>query len=88
MENTSFKEVVEASRSVQMAQPEFIRIPRPKERDPVFGQSRAFWYKAEANGHICFKRFRMSGQRNGITVIPVSEAREMFQILIEAGGGN
>lgn len=70
-----------AGMNVQQAQPEFIRIPRNKERDPIFGQTRSFWYKVENKGLICFKRFRLSGQRNGITLIPVEAAREMFRKL-------
>lgn len=71
----SFKDSGRSVVDKTLPQPEFIRIPRPSERDPIFSQTRSFWYTAEAKGLIRFKRFRLSGQRNGITLIPVDEAR-------------
>lgn len=76
--NSSFKDSARSAVRKILPQPEFIRIPRPSERDPIFSQTRSFWYSAEAKGLIRFKRFRLSGQRNGTTLIPVDEARQLI----------
>lgn len=67
-------------------QAEFIRIPAPKAKDPVFGIGRGHWYRLERDGFIRFKRLRLPGNTKGITVIPVAEAREALNKLTVDGG--
>ncbi len=64
-------------------QPEYIRMPKPRQRDPIFGLTRAFYYKAEADGLIRFKRIRLSGSRAGATLIPVEAVKAMINRLAE-----
>lgn len=72
------KAALQLARGPMVVEPEFIRIPKPGLSDPVFGMTRSWWYRAEVAGLIRFKRIRLSGERNGATLIPVRAAREMF----------
>ena len=48
---------------------EFFRIPSPGKRDPHFGLSRAWYYKAEALGLIRMVSLRQRGATRGIRLI-------------------
>lgn len=50
--------------------PEFFRLPGPRQRDPYFGLSRAWYYSAERDGRLALVRLRQRGKLRGVTLIP------------------
>jgi len=74
---------------------EFIRLPKPKERDPLFGLSRSFLnqliipcmhngYRPPVRSHLLRRR----GFRTGIRLISVDSLRHYIQAHEEKPGGN
>lgn len=72
---------------------EFIRLPKPKERDPLFGLSRSFLnqliipcmhnsYRPPVRSHVLRRR----GYRTGIRLISVDSLREYIQAHEEKSG--
>lgn len=85
IERGTFREAASNINPAGLINPEFIRIPRPKEVDPVFGLNRSYWYRLEREGKIRFHRIRPAGKEKGICLISVPEAREMVHRLIQEG---
>ena len=48
---------------------EFFRVPAPGKRDPHFGLSRGWYYKAEARGEIKMVALRQRGAVRGVRLI-------------------
>lgn len=74
---------------------EFIRLPKPKERDPLFGLSRSFLnqliipcmhnaYRPPVRSHLLRRR----GFRSGIRLISVDSLRHYIQAHEEKSGEN
>ncbi|HEY3755289.1 MAG TPA: hypothetical protein VGL42_03980 [Opitutaceae bacterium] len=49
--------------------PEFFRLPPPGKRDPHFGLSRGWYYKAAAAGEIKMVAVRQRGAMRGIRLV-------------------
>jgi hypothetical protein len=49
------------------------RLPKVGGRDPYFGLSRAWYYKAELDGRITLIRLCEKGKKRGTTLIPSSQ---------------
>jgi hypothetical protein len=48
---------------------EFFRLPQPGKRDPYFGLSRAWYYKAAALGEIRMIAVRQRGALRGVRLV-------------------
>jgi hypothetical protein len=48
---------------------EFFRLPAPKKRDPFFGLSRGWYYKAAALGEIKMVALRQRGALRGVRLV-------------------
>jgi hypothetical protein len=48
---------------------EFFRLPAPKKRDPFFGLSRGWYYKAEKRGEIKMVAVRQRGAVRGVRLV-------------------
>jgi hypothetical protein len=48
---------------------EFFRLPAPGKRDPYFGLSRSWYYKAEASGEIRMVSVRQRNALRGVRLI-------------------
>lgn len=48
---------------------EFFRLPQPGKRDPFFGLSRGWYYKAEAAGEIRMVAIRNRGAVRGVRLV-------------------
>lgn len=73
---------------------EFIRLPKPKRRDPLFGLSRSFLNElilpCPANGFrppVQSHVLRRRGSRNGIRLISVDSLRHYIELHEETGAG-
>jgi len=75
--------------------PEYIRLPRARERDPLFGLSRGYLnfliLPSNANGYkppvkSCVLRRR--GARTGVRLIEVKSLRDYIERHAEAGAGS
>ena len=53
--------------------PTTFRLPKVGWRDPYFGLSRAWYYKAELDGRIALIRLCEKGKKRGTTLIPSSQ---------------
>ncbi|HVW21481.1 MAG TPA: hypothetical protein VHC86_09720 [Opitutaceae bacterium] len=51
------------------ARAEFYRLPQPGKRDPYFGLSRGWYYKAAAAGEIKMVAVRQRGALRGIRLV-------------------
>ena len=51
------------------ARVEFFRLPAPGKRDPYFGLSRGWYYKAAASGEIKLVAIRQRGALRGVRLI-------------------
>lgn len=49
--------------------PEFFRLPAPRKRDPFFGLSRGWYYKAAAAGEIKMVSVRQRGALRGVRLV-------------------
>jgi hypothetical protein len=59
--------------------PVTIRLPRPKERDPLFGLTRGHYFSLEKEGLIELVRLRTRGRSRGVTLIPVERMTKVLQ---------
>ena len=48
---------------------EFFRLPQPGKRDPFFGLSRGWYYKAHAAGEIRLVAIRQRGALRGVRLV-------------------
>jgi hypothetical protein len=64
--------------------PEAFRLPRPGERDPYWGLSRAWYYEAEKAGILKLIRLRKRGNIRGVTLVPYDDVAAL--IAKEKGG--
>ena len=48
---------------------EFFRLPKPRERDPYFGMSRAWYYSAAATGEIKMISVRKRNAMRGVRLV-------------------
>lgn len=48
---------------------EFFRLPQPGKRDPLFGLSRGWYYKASAAGEIKMVSVRQRGALRGVRLV-------------------
>lgn len=64
---------------------EFFRIPRPLERDPHFGMSRAWYYKAESLGEIRMVSVRQRNALRGARLVVYDSVADYIRRC--AGGG-
>lgn len=58
---------------------EFFRMPTPGKRDPFFNLSRAWYYKAAANGEIKVIHVRQRGALKGVTLIVFDSVSAYFR---------
>lgn len=59
--------------------PVTIRLPRPKERDPIFGLTRGHYFGLEKEGVIELIRLRTRGRSRGVTLIPVEQMQSVLR---------
>lgn len=57
------------SAEVSSHQVEFFRLPPPGKRDPHFGLSRGWYYKAAASGEIKMVALRQRGALRGVRLV-------------------
>lgn len=57
------------SAEVTSHQVEFFRLPPPGKRDPHFGLSRGWYYKAAASGEIKMVALRQRGALRGVRLV-------------------
>ena len=55
--------------STALHQVEFFRLPAPGKRDPFFGLSRGWYYKAQAAGEIRMVAVRQRGALRGVRLV-------------------
>jgi hypothetical protein len=58
--------------------PQSFRLPRKGERDPIFGLSRSWFYKAEACGRIHLTRVSLNNRR-GIVYVRTAEILSLMK---------
>jgi hypothetical protein len=58
---------------------EFFRLPAPGKRDPYFGLSRAWFYKAEALGEIKMISVRQRGALRGVRLVVYDSVRAFIR---------
>lgn len=64
--------------------PEFFRLPPPGKRDPHFGLSRGWYYKASAAGEIKMVAVRQRGALRGIRLVVFDSVIEYIRRSAEA----
>jgi hypothetical protein len=55
---------------------EFFRLPQPGKRDPHFGLSRGWYYKAAALGEIRMVSIRQRGALRGVRLVVYDSVRD------------
>jgi len=63
----------------QQLLPVTFRLPRPGERDPIFGLSRSWYYSAESNGRLNLIRLREKGKARGTTLVSTEQILSLIQ---------
>lgn len=58
---------------------EFFRLPQPGKRDPFFGLSRGWYYKAEAAGEIRMVAIRNRGAARGVRLVAYDSVMECIR---------
>lgn len=54
---------------------EFFRLPQPGKRDPFFGLSRSWYYKAAALGKIKLIAVKLRGAERGVRLVSYASVR-------------
>lgn len=55
---------------------EFFRLPQPGKRDPFFGLSRGWYYKAAALGEIRLVAVKLRGAQRGVRLVSYASVRD------------
>jgi hypothetical protein len=63
---------------------EFFRLPQPGKRDPYFGLSRAWYYKATALGEIRMVAVRQRGAVRGVRLVVYDSVADYIRRSAEA----
>jgi hypothetical protein len=58
---------------------EFFRLPQPGKRDPYFGLSRAWYYKAASLGEIKMIAVRQHGAVRGVRLVVYDSVAEFIR---------
>ena len=58
---------------------EFFRLPAPKKRDPFFGLSRGWYYKAEKRGEIKMISVRQRNALRGVRLVVYDSVAEYIR---------
>lgn len=58
---------------------EFFRLPAPGKRDPFFGLSRGWYYKAAALGEIKTVAIRQRGALRGVRLVAYDSVRDYIR---------
>jgi hypothetical protein len=64
---------------------EFFRLPAPGKRDPFFGLSRGWYYKAAAHGEIKMIALRQRNALRGVRLIIYDSVRDYIYRAAKAG---
>jgi hypothetical protein len=65
---------------------EFFRLPAPCKRDPFFGLSRGWYYKAAAVGEIRMVAIRQRGAVRGVRLVAYDSVLKYIERAETAGG--
>ncbi len=63
---------------------EFFRLPAPGKRDPFFGLSRGWYYKAEKRGEIKMVAVRQRGALRGVRLVAYDSVTDYIRRSAEA----
>jgi len=67
---------------------EFFRLPAPGKRDPFFGLSRGWYYKAAAAGEIRMVAVRQRGAVRGVRLVAYDSVCDYIRRAAEQRGEN
>lgn len=67
---------------------EFFRLPPPGKRDPFFGLSRGWYYKAAAAGEIRMVAVRQRGAVRGVRLVAYDSVCDYIRRAAEQHGEN
>lgn len=65
---------------------EFFRLPQPGKRDPFFGLSRGWYYKAYAAGEIRMVAVRQRGALRGVRLVAYDSVCAYIRRAAQTGG--
>ncbi|MEO6567863.1 MAG: hypothetical protein ABIO94_03800 [Opitutaceae bacterium] len=64
---------------------EFFRLPAPGKRDPYFGLSRGWYYKAAGSGEIKMVALRQRGALRGVRLVAYDSVCDYIRRATETG---